>query len=93
MRRVDRGAETADGYRPPDFSGLRFGPRGATLRPTCIVVFATVDHDGSVPTRVSYADHAVASGATPAAWHDTEPSAVDRWRQRALRPMSWLLGR
>jgi hypothetical protein len=100
MRRADRGADTADGYQPPDFGGLTSGLRGATLRPTGIVVFATVDRGGPVPTAVTYGDgdfgfqgDAGVSGTTPALWHDTEPSGADRWRQRALRPMTWLLGR
>jgi hypothetical protein len=84
MQQAGHRDDMADGYRAQGLRGPTFGPRGATLRPTGIVVFATLD-------RAHGATGASSSPHPP--WHDTEPAFADGWRRWALRPMAWLLGR
>jgi hypothetical protein len=87
MHQSGHRVEMADGYRSQGSRGPTFGPRGARLRPTGIVVFATLDRDG----RAHGCTYASAPPSAP--WHDTEADVADGWRRRVLRPMTWLLGR
>jgi hypothetical protein len=87
MQQAGHRFEMADETRALGRRGPTFGPRGATLRPTGIVVFATLDREGHTHGFTH------ASASPPTAWNDTDATAADGWRRRALRPMTWLLGR
>ena len=79
MQRVVRWVAIDEGHRWLRGSGPAPGWDGATLRPTGVVVFATLDR---APHR---ADALRPKGPAP--------SPAGAWRLRALRGAAWLLGR
>jgi len=90
-----------------DTGASRYGWQGATLRPTGVVVFATLDPAVAVPAGAGHgrrelqgrAHPALASGGTgavatwPAGDHATTAAPAHQWRWRMVRSAAWLLGR
>lgn len=85
----------------------RYGWQGATLRPTGVVVFATLDPVVATPARAGFhpaelqgrARPALGSGGAdaglgrPAPGHAGVTVPAHQWRWRMARSAAWLLGR
>ena len=109
MERVVRYADIGHGRRPRTGNDPPYQWQGVTLRPTGVVVFATLDRPGPdaarrVPgepggrarpalARVGGTRSTTRTALTAATGHRTADVAVHDWRRRALRSVSWLLGR
>jgi len=109
MERVVRYADIGHGRRPRTGNDPPYQWQGVTLRPTGVVVFATLDRSGPdgagrLPgepggrarpalARVGGTRSTTRTALTAATGHRTADVAVHDWRRRALRSVSWLLGR
>jgi len=84
MERAVRTVVRPSGRPAVDGNDPAYEWQGARLRPTGVVVFATLDHAGvGSGRRDAPAGAPRRSGSLGG--HD--------WRRHALRPMAWLLGR
>ena len=101
------GHEQRDGDAVGEAAGARYGWRSATLRPTGVVVFATLERPAPRPARFSAAGRDGTLGppfAPEASLLDAEEGASPgpvtmggagrhRWRRGVGRGAAWLLGR
>lgn len=100
MERVVGWVDAEGGQRQPGPDAWR-GREGLTLRPTGMVVFATLERaypDGMLPPGAPTPDWALRESLPPGARtrrspRTASPKLAQPWRQRVGRGVAWLLGR